>query len=160
MQVTRLSGVGGFLRNGWPVFRRPVIPRGVLPRGAYCQWCGIVCMLIEKCQNISLAASLRRIYLGCGGHEKLGGRSEQRNGLLCRTLHRGQSWLRLSRSLASCRHGFPCPYGKGRSIYYVRTEGVRGVREVANYANDKTDRLRENANKGGRGSKIPKILRT
>ena len=48
---------------------------------------------------------------------------------------------------------------KGRSIYYFRTEG-EGVREVANYANDGTDRLRENANKGGRGSKIPKILRT
>ena len=51
---------------------------------------------------------------------------------------------------------------KGRSIYYVRTEGGGGgVREVANCANDSTDRLRENANKGGGGgSKIPKILQT
>ena len=40
-------------------------------------------------------------------------------------------------------------YDKGRSIYYVRTEGGEGVKEVANFANDKTDRLRETANKGG-----------
>ena len=29
------------------------------------------------------------------------------------------------------------------------------MREVANYANDKTDRLRENANKGGEGVQNP-----
>ena len=32
---------------------------------------------------------------------------------------------------------------KGRSIYYVRTEGGGGLKEVANFANDSTDRLRE-----------------
>ena len=32
-----------------------------------------------------------------------------------------------------------------------RTRGGRGVKEVANFANDKTDRLREIANKGGGG---------
>ena len=31
---------------------------------------------------------------------------------------------------------------KGRSIYYIRTEGG-GVKEVANFANNSTDRLRE-----------------
>ena len=51
-------------------------------------------------------------------------------------------------------------YCKGRSIYYVRTKGGRGLREMANYANDSTDRLRENANQGGRGSKMLKILQT
>ena len=56
----------------------------------------------------------------------------------------------------------------GISVWHVRDDpfitfaprGGRGVKEVANFANDKTDRLRETANKGGRGSKIPKILRT
>ena len=35
------------------------------------------------------------------------------------------------------------------------TEGGRGVKEVANFANDKTDRLRETANKGGEGVQNP-----
>ena len=47
------------------------------------------------------------------------------------------------------------------AIHLLRSHrGGRGLKEVANFANDSTDRLREIANKGGRGSKIPKILRT
>ena len=49
---------------------------------------------------------------------------------------------------------------EGRAPINRYIYALKGVREVANYANNSTDRLCENANKGGRGSKIPKILRT
>ena len=49
---------------------------------------------------------------------------------------------------------------KGPSIKYVRAEG-RGVsKKWPIFAYDSTDRLREKRTRGGRGSKIPKNLRT
>ena len=52
------------------------------------------------------------------------------------------------------------PVVRGDPFITFAPRGGRGVKEVANFANDKTDRLRKTANKGGRGYKIPKILRT
>ena len=49
---------------------------------------------------------------------------------------------------------------RGDPFITFAPRGMRGVRKVANCANNSTDRLRENANEGGRGSKIPKILQT
>ena len=48
-------------------------------------------------------------------------------------------------------------FGKGRYLNDVRTEGGGGVTQ---YVTNTTDRLRECVTKRGRGSKIPKILRT
>ena len=46
---------------------------------------------------------------------------------------------------------------KGRSIYYVRTEGGGGLKKLPKFANDRTDRLREMRTKGGEGGQIPDI---
>ena len=53
-----------------------------------------------------------------------------------------------------------CTFVKKLSKFCPTPHSTGAPKEVANFANDKTDRLRETANKGGRGSKIPKILRT
>ena len=45
---------------------------------------------------------------------------------------------------------------RGDPFITFAPRGGRGVKEVANFANDKTDRLRETANKGG-GPKSRKI---
>ena len=46
---------------------------------------------------------------------------------------------------------------KGPSIKYVCTEGGEGVQKLANFADKQSY---GGADKGGRGSKIPNILRT
>ena len=44
---------------------------------------------------------------------------------------------------------------RGDPFITFAPRGGRGVKEVANFANDKTDRLRETANKGGEGVQNP-----
>ena len=71
-----------------------------------------------------------------------------------------ERFLPVSKSLPSLMVAYELAQRKGDPFITFASRGGGGFQKLPKIANGSTDRLREMRIKGGRGSKIPKFLRT